>query len=664
MSAKSPSLDVSTTAPPSLVREIEGALVEMQQLARLCLGHEEFYRQLLERAGVTAAASWVSLWRHSGGTVALTQSFGSDPFCRRGGAGRYARVCQKLAWIASATPSSNVELPIWGDENGWAVVASIPIDDEPALLLVFAYDEPLPNEVAAGIARFATRVTEYAAKFEARRIANSPREAAAAWHRFACFTTAIHREGGLRNVAEEVVNEGSRYLECGRASVAVVRRGRLRIVAVSGVERFQRRAQGLRSLERLAKVVVRSGRPLYSSTPRSEIAPQLEGPLESHLDESGARDLAVLPLYEPRESDGDDRRPFGALLLESFDGRRFRDNDTALGRVVDHASIALDRALRLRSLPLLNRLLSAAHRRSRIAWSTAALWLLAASFLAAVGAALSLIQTELRIDAEGIVVPIGTQHVFAPSDGVVQQVAVLHGQRVEAGDVLVNLRSSELELQQERIAGETEITRRELAVLRAESLQQDGRNLEGARILRDNAARQELLLEKLDNLGSQEKIIQEQLAELTVIAPLAGEIVTWEADRELTGRPIRRGAKLLTIVDLDGPWQLRLETPDRAMGHVLKARAAAVEPLVIDFVLASYPEQTSQAALREIAVVSQATADGRGSSVLMEADFNPSSVFGTLRPNATVKASIHCGVSSLGYVWFHEVYEEFCRRFF
>ena len=66
--------------------------------------------------------------------------------------------------------------------------------------------------------------------------------------------------------------------------------------------------------------------------------------------------------------------------------------------------------------------------------------------------------------------------------------------------------------------------------------------------------------------------MRQQLAELEVHSPLAGVVITWDAERQLAGRPVKRGDSLLTVADLSGPWELLLDVPDGRAGPILAAR--------------------------------------------------------------------------------------------
>ena len=66
-------------------------------------------------------------------------------------------------------------------------------------------------------------------------------------------------------------------------------------------------------------------------------------------------------------------------------------------------------------------------------------------------------------------------------------------------------------------------------------------------------------------------LVRKQQQALTIGSPLKGTIITWDAERELLGRPVKRGDTLITVADTSGPWQLLLDVPEANAGHMLSA---------------------------------------------------------------------------------------------
>ena len=50
-------------------------------------------------------------------------------------------------------------------------------------------------------------------------------------------------------------------------------------------------------------------------------------------------------------------------------------------------------------------------------------------------------------------------------------------------------------------------------------------------------------------------------------------ITTWEAKKNLMGRPVEIGTELLQVAAEDGDWILEVEVPDDDMGPILAAKS-------------------------------------------------------------------------------------------
>ena len=123
-------------------------------------------------------------------------------------------------------------------------------------------------------------------------------------------------------------------------------------------------------------------------------------------------------------------------------------------------------------------------------------------------------------------------------------------------------------------------------------------------------------------------------------------------------RPVQRGQVLFSIVDSAGDWELEVRLPERRLGHVLEAQQRLQNDLSVSFVVAADPYQSYSARVRDVHLAADVKDAEEGNVVLVDAGLSQ------LRPSALtlggeVRAKIHCGSRSLGYVWFHDIYEFF-----
>ena len=138
------------------------------------------------------------------------------------------------------------------------------------------------------------------------------------WNQLEGFTHQIHGSLDLKETAYAVANDGKRLVGCDRMSVAMKIGGRVLVEAVSGQEVVEQRANLIRELTRLCKVVIRSGEDLVYTGNTEGFSPDIRDALELYVDESGSKLVIVTLLHKP-DAVGDAQRE-----SEPKQGERFR----------------------------------------------------------------------------------------------------------------------------------------------------------------------------------------------------------------------------------------------------------------------------------------------------------------------------------------------------
>lgn len=281
---------------------------------------------------------------------------------------------------------------------------------------------------------------------------------------------------------------------------------------------------------------------------------------------------------------------------------------------------------------------------------------------------LTFIPKEFDLEAEGTLMAEERREVFAPIDGEVIAVNVVHKQMVKQGDVLIQLRNHEMEIQLNEIDGEILTTHAEMA--RVESQKRMRKQM-------DDAEKNALLAEQRE-LETRMRVLQDRralqakrAADLTIRSPIDGIVVSWDPDKTLRSRPIMTGQVLLEIVDLSQPMYLELELPEKRVGHlddyIAKNNLTGPDAeLEVEYILGSYVDHPLQAALKVSTISARAdTQEEHGSIVKMRVDPDQQSL-SELKPlpGAKVIADVKCGSRSSGFVFLHEVYEWCCKFFF
>jgi multidrug efflux pump subunit AcrA (membrane-fusion protein) len=465
----------------------------------------------------------------------------------------------------------------------------------------------------------------------------------------------VHAELDLEVVAATIVNDGRTLADCDRLILLMPRRRGWQVVATTGQERFDRRSNVVRAWETFAAVAAPLGEPISFDGAATRQAPEVEAALAHLVDVTGAKQLVFVPLVgetpnSERPDSHTDRAgalPTGWLAAERFQGAGSLDDLLRRTELIAGISAsAVAHAERYRRLPL-RKLGEAIDRRleRRRLTRTAAVALVAALIVAA----LFLIPTQLKIEARGTLQPADRRHVFAPAEGIVVALDAKHGQHVEAGRQLLEMKRPELDFELTRVDGELLTQQRRLSSLQAARLRgARSENADSPELLRLTADEEEAR-QQVAGLKSQQEELQRQRTALKVTAPLGGEILTWDVQRTLEGRPVLKGQQLLTVGDVAGPWELDLTVADEYAGYVRGAETTG-EPVEVEFVAASSSGETHRARISTIAARSDFDDEGR-STVAMTASLDADVPRDVLRPGTAVTAKVACGSVSIGYAW-------------
>ncbi len=484
------------------------------------------------------------------------------------------------------------------------------------------------------------------------------------------YCREVYAAGSARETAAAIANAGLRPTAAER--VAVMRgRGRDgRILAFSGQESFERRTPVVRRLESLAAAVTRYGLPFRGrrdGDPETDTGglptPAVIGRAwQAYAQESHAQAVVILPLAVPQPPPAQAAggptalaplprdEVTGALILEWFDGE---PQLTPWARrwdvVADHAALALQR-FQPRGGGLLGVLKRSSGRLVR--------WLVMLGVLASIVAALVLVPYEFAIHSRGAVQPVVRRDVFSPSDGEVAGVTVRHGQRVTAGEVLVELGNDALDYQLQQTLAQLRQARTTIETVQ--------KQLHDPRLPATNRAE---LIARLTAAEEQQVNLQEQRGlliarreRLVAKSPIEGQVITWNVAETLMARPVKEGQVLLTVADGEGPWQLEIPMAEDRLGELLRAQDQASSPLDVEFILATDPHTAHRGRVERVAERAELDDELRN-TVLVIVAFDKSRLpRELLRPGASATVKIHCGERPLGEVLFHDLAQWFRRE--
>jgi hypothetical protein len=482
----------------------------------------------------------------------------------------------------------------------------------------------VPVKAQSGYMQFLEQMCGYASRFIEGRRRNQGESADLKnqfWTDFEQFSLRLQRSLDEHEVADAAASDGRSLLSCDRLSV-VVRKGRAIIVrAVSGQSSVNQRANLIVAMSKLARRVIEMGETLVYTGKIDELAPQIEEPLAAFVQESGSRMVMLIPTFENEKmvrEQGEEadrerkkKRPkaTGCLVVEQIaESEPSPQLEQRAELLADHVGASLWNARqhgRIFGLSIWKLIGSGMEwfRGRKLMITVAVL-----AVIAAVSAAMTFIQLDYPVKAEGKFMPVKQFAVFAPWDGQITREGLLvdgGGQAVNAGEPLVHLENTELN---------NEIDEAAAAVQKHKDIHTAKREEIGSAMTMSNnsgadKAQSEAQIKRLNveltRIEGEIRAAELHLANLqnrredrlTIRAQASGVIPNFQLRQMLEDRPVKQGDHLFDIMEVDenSEWHLEVTLPESKMGHILRAQRERVAKgespeLPGEFTLASFPE--------------------------------------------------------------------------
>ena len=645
---------------------MERSIDLLADLARSDIEPGRFFSELLGRAIQPGGASRAALWRQS--LEGAWELAGEVPPNDRMDA---ASIEQRQALLAEVSTDeqprivSSLSGSSPAGSNGSAaegshVLSPIRHAGQTVGILETAHGLDAHGQLPPDTFQFFAALCEITADFLSQHELQQLRRARNIWQQWDQFSHRLWQSLELSSVCAAIANDGRLLADCDRVSV-LVRRGRsFQLKSVSGVERVEPRSSATRSLESLARLVVRRGRSVWrgaaDSTTGDASDAQFDEILRMHVRDSGATGVGLVPVVAKR--DEQDRSPSSAVIVfEHFqpvaDLAAWQSRGESLA---NRSGLTLRSAIERSDIPWLS-LWQRMQRFPRLLLRPSTLFVLA--LMAGIVAALVLIPAEFTVTGPSELWPAHRREVFASTSGIVDQILVAHGDDVVADQPLLVLRDPELETETPRIIGEIATVNERLKGVQTARLT-GGNTPDAVARARQLTADEEELKERLRTLEQQRLLIEERRGRLTLRSPIAGKVLTWDIAQHLSARPVERGQSLLTIGETAGPWIVEIRVADKDAGHMLRAQKSLVPELDVEFLLASEPGRTYRGKVREVSLSSEAD-DAARSQVRVVVGFDRDQIEQP-RPGATALPRIRCGQQPLGYVWLHDLIDAIRTR--
>src|SRR4051812_21437886 len=471
------------TIDPGLLEQtknqIRKLVAEIADLAESDIQPAEFHVEFLNRAVAAVAASGGVFWLLDGrGSLKLQHQLEFRLTGLMDGRARTQPHDALLGCMIQASqpqiipPGATIEgVPNAGNPTPFSlIIAPLTVDKQVVGLIEIMMD---PNRRAAtqkSTLRFVSDLCDLAATYLKNRQMRQMMSQQRLWNQLEGFTHQIHGSLDLKETAYAVANDGKRLVGCDRLSVAIKLGGRAMVEAISGQEVVEQRANLVRELTRLCKVVIRSGEDLVYTGITEGFAPDIRDALELYVDESGAKAVIITLLHKPESDENKERVPFGCLVAEQIGDEMAPTDAHARTEVVSrHASTALWNARehdKIFLLPLL-KLMGSPWRFFRGRTLAKIVGVLLA-IVALIGV-LAFVPWKLTIEGRGALLPEERRITYAPVAGIVVDVPVEHGQYVHKGDLLARLESKELDKEYKRLIAEKAKAQTQVGFLRPQA---------------------------------------------------------------------------------------------------------------------------------------------------------------------------------------------------
>jgi hypothetical protein len=667
-------------------RQIRDLVNQVTELSKSDVDASEFYPSVLQRVVSALAAPGGAIWLLDGESgLRLAHQIDIAPHlvdARNEEAIQHGRLLGRLIQNGKAElvpPMSGSAETGEANPTKYLLVTSPLVSSKgPVGLLEVFQRGQTPPEAQRGYLRFVEHMAKLIGDWIKGHTLQEVSTRQELWQQSDQFARLVHDNLDLKDTAFTIANEGRRLIDCDRVSVAMLKGGKAKVVAISGQDSIETRSNNVQALGNLATRVIHSGEPLWYDGSTEDLPPQLEEAIEDYVDLSHGRTVAVLPIRQPeRKLEGDilaernetnearvRREIIGALIVEQIETQLSRE--TLEGRVdlvYEHAARALSNSMdhsNILFMPLWRFL-------DRCLWMFRGSALpRTLSILGLIGAALAsmfIIPMDFDLQGNGKLKPTVERQVFAHADGEVEQVYIKHGDTVAENQPLVKLKNNELEQQIQTTRGQYKQSLQQAYELKRQlNSSTTLTEAERIRLQQDyNQAEQEAV-----NRNAELNLLVERQSKLQRLSPINGLITTWDVEKVLNARPVVTGQVLMSVADPEGPWEVEVLMPEKRMryldwgfGNRAKKDDKGEEYLDVEIILMTAPEHKHYGRLYRSGIGERAELDTEDGAVVRlrcvptdDALLNISR-----RPGARVMADVKCGKRSVAFVCFYEVIE-------
>jgi RND family efflux transporter MFP subunit len=360
----------------------------------------------------------------------------------------------------------------------------------------------------------------------------------------------------LDRVLATTVNRITTVIPADRCSVALQRKGRWELSAISGQLKVERKGPAVQQLETMHVWLAGSGGDIHLSQTDAGVAAEREevrDKFAGYFRDSGMRAFTGLLLQ-------DEEGTVGTLILESKDPEALTASHNDLARIFSsQVTVALRNALLYQQVPLIGVLQPLIEKKSKFSALPAVRRRVIVAGAALALGFLILFPVWSKPSGEARVLPERIQPVSAEVEGTVRRVLVREGHAVQAGEVLAEIAPENQRVVLERAQSEHDILSRRVLQLEAAG------NLGEARLERA----------RLQQASAELDLQRRRLGWTQIRSPIAGVMITPRIE-EREGQFLKPGDVLCQVVSLDRAW-VEIAVPEIDVGPIQPGQEAWVK---------------------------------------------------------------------------------------
>jgi len=513
-----------------------------------------------------------------------------------------------------------------------------------AMVLHYIGSDTLSPEDYRAVVGLLGQIAEAGQAYLAHRRAAVLEDDRKALARLLKFAESVHDSLDAEKVIYQVANLGREAIGCNRMVVWVDPQIKRHLRAISGVDKPDRRAVLLQSLEKLSKHCLRIKKPIVASRAQLVELPEeeeLTHLLKHYFNVSQLDQIFLQPIQK-------DQKYLGVVIAEGFDEATGTNLAGLIASVSKHGALALSNALEMASVPWvrpLGRLQKVKKDpKKRRKWAIA----LAVILIGIIAGAF--IPWTIQIDCNCKLTPRDRRIINAPLNGLEITRIYRHSGMVNEGEIIAQLDDTDFQEKMDSLRKLKAISNVELNNALSTS----------------DKMRFSLEIERYE---SEMDLVQLKIEKCKLKAPIEGVILTPDL-KYMETQTVKQGDVICELADLNH-WELILEVPQEEIGWVQRALDDSPEAhATVEFFLQAYPEIRLNAVIErkgQIGHMAQVTEEGNIFEIrimIPDTELTVHDILEGLRDGSIGAAKIATVQRPLGYVLVRKVIRFFRVTFF